>query len=351
MSKEPLLEVDNLKVHFHTERGRVTAVNGVSFSMEKGEIIGIVGESGCGKSVMSQSIIRLLDHTDSIEYEGQVRFENQNLLSLSASSLRAIRGADISIIFQDPLTSLNPVYTIGNQIAEVIRLHHRLSKKEANRKAVDILRLTGIPSPEIRANEYPHQLSGGMQQRAMIAMALACEPKLLIADEPTTALDVTIQAQILELIVELNEKLGMGVLFITHDLGVVSEICTSVKVMYLGQIVEETTTERLFETPLHPYTQGLIKSIPKLDGDRHEKLHVIEGTVPSLSDIPQGCSFSTRCPYADAKCLQEQPVMETVQAYHRVKCWHYDKIKAELRLVEGGAIEHGTSESRSSSRA
>ncbi|MEX2460752.1 MAG: ABC transporter ATP-binding protein [Paenibacillaceae bacterium] len=326
MNKEPLLEVKHLKTHFHTERGKVTAVNGVSFSMNSGEIIGIVGESGCGKSVMSQSILRLLEHTDSIEYEGEVLFNNQDLLSMPLSKLRAIRGDEISIIFQDPLTSLNPVYTIGNQIEEVLRLHQKMSKKEAHIKAIEILRLTGIPSPEIRVNEYPHQLSGGMQQRAMIAMALSCEPKLLIADEPTTALDVTIQAQILELIVDLNQKLGMGVLFITHDLGVVAEICTRVKVMYLGQIVEDTTTERLFETPLHPYTQGLIKSIPQLDGNRHEKLYVIEGTVPSLADIPQGCSFSTRCPYADGQCFNEEPLMETVHAEHSVKCWHYAKI-------------------------
>lgn len=333
MSSEPLLEVNNLKTHFQTARGKVTAVNGVSFTMNKGEIIGIVGESGCGKSVMSQSIIRLLDHTDSIEYEGEVLFENQDLLKLSPSKLRSIRGDQISIIFQDPLTSLNPVYTIGNQIEEVIRLHQKVSKKEARQKAIDILRLTGIPSPETRVDEYPHQLSGGMQQRAMIAMALACEPKLLIADEPTTALDVTIQAQILELIVELNQKLGMGVLCITHDLGVVAEICTSVKVMYLGQIVEETTTDRLFTTPLHPYTQGLIKSIPKLEGNRHEKLHVIEGTVPSLSDRPRGCSFSTRCPFADAQCFNREPVMETVHPEHRVKCWHADRINN----LKGGA--------------
>lgn len=326
MSSEPLLAVNQLKTHFQTARGRVTAVNGVSFTMNKGEIIGIVGESGCGKSVMSQSIIRLLDHTDSIEYEGEILFDNQNLLTLPESKLRSIRGDQISIIFQDPLTSLNPVYTIGNQIEEVIRLHQKVSKKEARQKAIDILRLTGIPSPERRVDEYPHQLSGGMQQRAMIAMALACEPKLLIADEPTTALDVTIQAQILELIAELNQKLEMGVLFITHDLGVVSEICTSVKVMYLGQIVEETTTERLFTTPLHPYTQGLIQSIPKLEGDRHEKLHVIEGTVPSLSDRPRGCSFSTRCPFADAQCFNREPEMETIHPDHRVKCWHVDRI-------------------------
>lgn len=339
MSKEPLLEVNNLKTHFHTERGKVTAVNGVSFSMNSGDIIGIVGESGSGKSVMSQSIMRLLDHTDAVEYEGEVNFENENLLSLSQSRLRAIRGDQISMIFQDPLTSLSPVYTIGNQIGEAIRLHQKKSKKEAHQQAIEILRMTGIPSPEVRVNEYPHQLSGGMQQRAMIAMALSCEPKLLIADEPTTALDVTIQAQILELIADLNRKMGMGVLFITHDLGVVSEICTGVKVMYLGQIVEEAPTEKLFQTPLHPYTQGLIQSIPKLEGDRDEPLHVIEGTVPSLTDIPQGCGFSTRCPYADELCRTSEPPMRTAATEHHVKCWHYETINK----LEGSETTVGTS--------
>ena len=298
MTTTPLLQVNHLKTHFHTERGRVTAVNDISFTVNKGEIIGIVGESGCGKSVMSQSIVRLLEHTDPVEYEGEVVFEGQDLLALPLKKLQKIRGNDISIIFQDPLTSLNPVYTIGNQIIEVLRYHQKLSKKEAREKAIDMLRLTGIPSPETRIDDYPHELSGGMQQRAMIAMALACRPKLLIADEPTTALDVTIQAQILDLIVDLNEQLGMGVLFITHDLGVVADVCTSVKVMYLGQIIEESPTDGLFEKPLHPYTQGLIQSIPQLDGDRHAPLHVIEGTVPPLSNVPVGCNFAARCPFA-----------------------------------------------------
>jgi len=337
MSERTLLEVKHLKTHFHTDRGKVTAVNDVSFTMNKGEIVGIVGESGCGKSVMSQSIMRLLDHTDAISYEGQVIFDEQDLFKLSPAQMRAIRGEEISIIFQDPLTSLNPVYTIGNQLEEVIRLHQKKTKKEARQKAIDMLRLTGIPAPEQRVREYPHQLSGGMQQRVMIAMALACEPKLLIADEPTTALDVTIQAKILDLIAELNSELGMGVLFITHDLGVVAEICTSVKVMYMGQIVEEARTEQLFRKPLHPYTQGLIKSIPKLDGSRYEKLHVIEGTVPSLANIPQGCSFSERCPFADEKCRSQQPPAERAEASHLVKCWHYKEISS---LKGGEAVGH-----------
>ncbi|OUS68791.1 peptide ABC transporter ATP-binding protein [Paenibacillus sp. MY03] len=334
----PLLAINQLKTHFHTERGKVTAVNGVSFSVEQGEIIGIVGESGCGKSVMSQSIVRLLDHTDDISYEGEVLFDGRDLLRLSPAELRAVRGNDIAIVFQDPQASLNPVYTIGEQIGEVIRLHQGLSKKQARQRTIDMLRLTGIPSPEVRVDEYPHELSGGMQQRAMIAMALSCEPRLLIADEPTTALDVTIQAQILDLIVSLNERLGMGVLFITHDLGVVAEICTGVKVMYLGQIVEETTTERLFESPLHPYTQGLIASIPRLDGDRREKLHVIEGSVPSLANAPKGCGFSTRCPYADVKCRETEPPLRQHRSDHGVKCWHYEAIAEGWR---GEAADHG----------
>ena len=328
MEKAPLLQVKNLKVHFHTEHGKLTAVDGVSFTVHKGEIVGIVGESGCGKSVMSQSIIRLLEHTDPVEYEGEVLFENQDLLSMPLSRLREIRGNEISVIFQDPLSSLNPVYTIGDQIEEVLRLHQKLSKKEAREKAVELLRLTGIPSPETRVHEYPHQLSGGMQQRAMIAMALACRPKLLIADEPTTALDVTIQAQILDLIVELNRTLGMAVLFITHDLGVVSEICDTVKVMYLGQVVEEAAADELFASPLHPYTQGLIRSIPKLEGDRDERLHVIEGTVPSLSNVPQGCRFSTRCPFATELCHREEPAMRTAGTGRSVKCWHAEQINS-----------------------
>lgn len=331
----PLLEIKSLKTHFHTERGKVTAVNGVSFTMEQGEIIGIVGESGCGKSVMSQSIIRLLDHTDAISYEGEVLLDGRDLLRLSRSEMRGVRGNDIAVIFQDPLTSLNPVQSIGRQIAEAIILHQGLSKKQAREKAIDILKLTGIPSPEKRVDDYPHELSGGMQQRAMIAMALSCQPRLLIADEPTTALDVTIQAQILELIVSLNETMGMGVLFITHDLGVVAEICTGVKVMYLGQIVEETSTERLFASPLHPYTQGLIASIPRMDRDRGEKLHVIEGAVPSLANVPQGCSFSTRCPYADDTCREQEPPMRDAGGGHRVKCWHYEEIAG----LTGGAAD------------
>lgn len=326
MEKQPLLEVNDLKTHFHTDRGRVTAVDGISFHVNKGEILGVVGESGCGKSVMSQSIMRLFDEKYTAKYEGEICYKGENLLKYSTSRMQKLRGNDISMIFQDPLSSLNPVYTIGDQIRESILLHQKVPKKEAYAKAIEMLKLTGISAPEKRVDEYPHQLSGGMQQRAMIAMALSCQPKLLIADEPTTALDVTIQAQILDLILQLNQQLGMGVIFITHDLGVVAEICTRVMVMYLGQIVEEADKDSLFSKPLHPYTRGLLKSIPQLDGDRSKMLHVIEGTVPSLNNVPVGCRFATRCPYADELCRESAPELRVYKGTQKVRCWHYEKI-------------------------
>jgi peptide/nickel transport system ATP-binding protein len=326
MANEPLLQIKELKTHFQTERGRVTAVDGINFHVEDGEILGVVGESGCGKSVTSQSILRLFDEKYNVQYEGDILFKGKNLLKIPMSKMQKIRGNDISMIFQDPLSSLNPVYTIGYQIAESIILHQKLSKKEAYKKAVNMLKLTGIPAPEKRVNEYPHELSGGMRQRVMIAMALACQPKLLIADEPTTALDVTIQAQILDLIIGFNQELDMGVIFITHDLGVIAEICTRVVVMYLGQIVEEADVESLFSNPLHPYTKGLIQSIPQLDGDKSKKLHVIEGTVPSLYDVPKGCRFASRCPFADELCKEEMPELQVHHTYHKVRCWHYERI-------------------------
>lgn len=329
MSQQPLLEVDGLRTHFHTERGRVTAVDGVTFHVEEGEILGVVGESGCGKSVTSQSILRLFDEKYTAAYEGEIRFQGTNLLALPMGKMQHIRGNDIAMIFQDPLSSLNPVYTVGHQIAEAILLHQNISKKDAYAKALDMLKLTGIPAPEKRMGEYPHQLSGGMRQRVMIAMALACEPKLLIADEPTTALDVTIQAQILDLIRDLNRDLNMGVIFITHDLGVVAELCTRVVVMYLGQIVEEADIDSLFTRPLHPYTKGLMKSIPQLDGDRTQKLHVIDGIVPSLHNVPKGCRFAPRCPFADDTCIEQPPELETHSDGQKVRCWHADKIMKE----------------------
>lgn len=329
--EQTLLDVKDLKTHFYTEKGRVTAVDGVSFDVNKGEILAVVGESGCGKSVTSQSILRLFDEKNVADHEGEVVFNGKNLLKLSKQKMQKIRGKEIAMIFQDPSSSLSPVYTVGYQIAEAVVLHQKVSKKEAYERAVEMLTLTGIPSPEKRVNEYPHQLSGGMQQRVMIAMALACQPKLLIADEPTTALDVTIQAQILELIVDLNEKLEMGVIFITHDLGVVAEVCSRVVVMYLGQIVEEAPVADLFEQPLHPYTKGLIKSIPQLDVDRNEALHVIQGSVPSLDNVPKGCRFAARCPYASQLCREKPPELRNYQN-QKVRCWHAEEIKEKEEL-------------------
>lgn len=323
---EKLLEVSGLSTFFHTERGKVQALKNISFHVKEGEILGIVGESGCGKSVTSQSILRLYDEKHLVEYNGTISFRGKNLLEIPMKEMEHIRGNNISMIFQDPLSSLDPVYTIGSQISQVLRTHKKISKKEALEKAIELLKLTGIPSPEKRVHQYPHQLSGGMQQRVMIAIALACEPKLLIADEPTTALDVTIQAQILELIQELNEKMGMGIMLITHDLGVVAEVCSRVIVMYLGQVVEEADVISLFNNPLHPYTKGLIKSIPQMDGDRSKDLYVIQGNVPSLENAPKGCGFSTRCPFATDKCRQENPELTTLSDQQKVRCWHYAEI-------------------------
>lgn len=334
--EQELLTIKNLKTTFSTEKGRVTAIDGVTFSVAAGETLGVVGESGCGKSVTAESIMRLLEEK-STQYEGEINYKGKDLLHLSEEAMREIRGNEISMIFQDPMTSLNPVYTIGNQIAESIIIHQKLSKAEAYEKAVDMLRLTGIPSPEKRIHEYPHELSGGMRQRVMIAMALSCKPNLLIADEPTTALDVTIQAQILDVINDLKQELNMGVIMITHDLGVVAEICSRVVVMYLGQVIEEADVKTLFKEPKHPYTKGLLKSIPQIDGDRSQKLHVIEGTVPSLENTPKGCRFAPRCVFADEKCKNEAPELETVSSQQKVRCWHYDKIlKGEG--VENAAI-------------
>lgn len=326
MTKAPLLELKELKTHFSTERGKVTAVDGVSFHVEEGEILGVVGESGCGKSVTSQSILRLFDEKRLVSYEGEVNFKGDNLLNYSNSQMEKLRGNEIAMIFQDPLSSLNPVFTIGSQIAEAILLHQDVTKKVAYERALEMLKLTGIPAPEKRLYEYPHELSGGMRQRVMIAIALSCEPQLLIADEPTTALDVTIQAQILQLIEDLNKKLDMGVIFITHDLGVVAEICTRVAVMYLGQIVEVANIEDIFKQPLHPYTKGLMKSVPQLDGDRSLELHVIEGTVPSLNNVPSGCRFASRCAFADELCIESQPELREFKDGQQVRCWHAEKI-------------------------
>ncbi|EOH91024.1 ABC transporter ATP-binding protein [Enterococcus pallens] len=320
-----ILEIKQLKVKFPIHKKWLPAVDEVDLTIHAGEIIGIVGESGSGKSVMSQSILRLRDHDTAVKYEGEILFEGNDLLQDSLAQLREIRGNDISIIFQDPLNSLSPVHTVEKQLSEVITLHKQVSKDEAKKRSIEMLHLTGIPDPAACLKKYPFELSGGMQQRVMIAMALACEPKLLIADEPTTALDVTIQEQILRLIKELNETLGMSVLFITHDMGVVAKLCHRIKVMYLGQIVENAATEELFAEPLHPYTEGLISCIPHLETKRGEPLPTIPGTVPSLSEIPKGCHFCTRCKYADERCFQEQPPMIEARPDHFVKCWKYDE--------------------------
>ncbi|ASV68113.1 MULTISPECIES: ABC transporter ATP-binding protein [Cytobacillus] len=323
-----LLEVENLKTVFSSERGPVTAVDGVTFKVKHGEVLGLVGESGCGKSVTAESIMRLLNEKHT-KYEGEILFNKKDLLKLTMNDMLDIRGNKISMIFQDAMTSLNPVYTIGNQIVEAIMIHQNLNKNEANEKAIEMLRLTGIPSPEKRIYEYPHEISGGMRQRVMIAMALSCKPNLLIADEPTTALDVTIQAQILDVINDLKEELNMGVIMITHDLGVVAEVCTRVVVMYLGQIIEEAEVNELFTKPLHPYTKGLLKSIPKIDGDRNERLHTIQGVVPSLSEVPKGCRFAPRCEFATERCLGEAPLIEDYNENHKIRCWNYRDILVE----------------------
>ena len=324
--KEKILEVKNLTTSFKTERGLMKAVDGVSFYVNKGEILGVVGESGCGKSVTSQSILRLYDEKYLVVYDGEILFDGKNIFDLSEKEMQSVRGKDIAMVFQDALSSLNPVFTVGNQIIEVLKLHQNMNKEEARKHAIEMLRLVGIPSPEKRIDQYPHELSGGMRQRVMIAIALSCQPKLLIADEPTTALDVTIQAQIMELIVELNEKLDMGVILITHDLSVVAETCSRVAVMYLGQIVEEADVNTIFDQPRHPYTLGLIKSIPNVEEKRRDRLFVIEGMVPLLSQIPQGCRFRPRCPYATERCAQEMPELVPIGDTHSVRCWNYDRI-------------------------
>lgn len=342
----PLLEVNHLKTRFATELGEVTAVDGVSLRVEAGETVGLVGESGCGKSVTSLSILRLFGKHSGTKLSGEIYFEGKELLKASMEELQEIRGNRISMIFQDPMSSLNPVYTVGNQIAESLVLHQQLSRKAAHEKTVEMLSLVGIPSPEKRLNDYPHQLSGGMRQRVMIAMGLCCHPRLLIADEPTTALDVTIQAQILDLMMGLQEQLQMGILLITHDLGVVAEACDRVLVMYLGQIVEEASVETLFENPKHPYTIGLMKSIPTLEGKRGQKLHVIEGIVPSLHQIPHGCRFAPRCPLADEKCRNHPPDLFEVAENHQVRCWHHGKIdvRGGDRFAFGKEGERGTAD-------
>ena len=324
---EPLLRVEDLRTHFELRRGVVKAVDGVSFALAPHETLAIVGESGCGKSITALSLMRLVPDPPGRIVGGAVKLEGRDLLVLDDEAMRAVRGKDMAMIFQEPMTSLNPVMTIGRQIAEAVLLHERLGRRQALEKAVEMLRLTGIPEPRQRAKEYPHQLSGGMRQRAMIAMALACNPKLLIADEPTTALDVTIQAQILDLILDLQRKLGTAVILITHDLGVVAETAQRVIVMYAGRKVEEAPVEELFARPQHPYTHGLMASIPRLPSMRGdvlntpERLQEIPGTVPALTDLPPGCVFAPRCVHADDRCRIAYPDYEEKRPGHWAACW------------------------------
>ncbi len=317
----PLLEVRNLTTRFYTEDGVVQAVNGVSFHLNRGEALGIVGESGSGKSVTWLSIMRLIPSPPGRIEAGEVIFDGVDLMQLSEEEMQKIRGRRIAMIFQDPMTSLNPVLTIHRQMTEGMILHLGLSEDEARERAIELLRMVGIPSPEKRIDNYPHQFSGGMRQRVMIAMALSCNPELLIADEPTTALDVTIQAQILEIIRDLQKELGMAVAYITHDLGVIAGMTERVLVMYAGRIVEEASTEELFENPRHPYTIGLLNSIPRLDEERGRRLHPIRGLPPSLIDLPPRCAFAPRCDYVQEKCLQARPELRTVGEDHRSACF------------------------------
>jgi len=328
----PVIEVKGLQTYLFTRSGIVKAVDDVSFSLRRGETLAVVGESGCGKSMTALSIMRLVPNPPGKIVGGTITLEGKNLLQLAEAEMRDIRGNDISMIFQEPMTSLNPVMTIGHQVAEAVQLHQDLSRNEAHEKAVDMLRLVKIPEPAQRAREYPHQLSGGMRQRAMIAMALACNPRVLIADEPTTALDVTIQAQILDLILELQKELGTALILITHNLGVVAETAQRVIVMYAGKKVEEAEVDALFAQPLHPYTHGLLASIPRLEiiAGRNSasvgRLKEIPGMVPALTNLPPGCTFAPRCAFADDRCRAQFPPYEQLRPGHWAACWHSERL-------------------------
>ncbi|MBS4205975.1 ABC transporter ATP-binding protein [Lederbergia citrea] len=330
---ENLLEVKDLHVSFHTYAGEVKAVRGVDFVVKEGETVAIVGESGCGKSVTAKSIMKLLPSPPVKYKQGSINFRGKNLLATSEKEMQRIRGNQISMIFQDPMTSLNPTSKIGNQIMEALLRHNKIGRKEAYKKALNMLELVGIPQPSKRINQYPHEYSGGMRQRAMIAMALACNPRLLIADEPTTALDVTIQAQILELMKDIQQKTGTSIILITHDLGVVADMCDRVVVMYAGQVVETGTVQELFAKPQHPYTKGLLKSVPRLDMDKKQPLAPIIGTPPDLLDPPQGCPFYARCEYAMQVCKNNNPAFEEVSNGQYAACWlHHPMAKKRVSV-------------------
>ncbi|UCH27941.1 MAG: ABC transporter ATP-binding protein [Trueperaceae bacterium] len=316
-----MLDVKDIRTRFHTQDGTVFAVNGISFELKEGELLGVVGESGSGKSVTMMSLLKLLPMPPAEIVSGTAFFEGKDLIKLDIDKMRNVRGGRIGFIFQDPMTSLNPVLTIGYQLTESLRVHLGMNRAQARKRAVELLQLVGIPSPGDRLNDYPHQFSGGMRQRVMIAIALSCDPKVLIADEPTTALDVTIQAQILELVKRLRQELGMSIVWITHDLGVVAGMADRVMVMYGGFVVERAAVKELYGNPQHPYTRGLLNSLPRLDAERAERLENIEGQPPSLFSEPTACPFAPRCPYAFERCLEENPLLEEIGCSHEVACW------------------------------
>ncbi len=324
-----LIKLENLRTRFHTEDGIVNAVNGVSYEMAQGEVLGVVGESGCGKSVHALSIMRLIQIPPGEIYDGKIWFDGRDLLTLDEKEIRQVRGRDIAMVFQDPMSSLNPVYTVGFQIVEALTLHTDLNRKAARERAAELLSLVGIPEAKKRLDNYPHQFSGGMRQRAMIAMALSCEPKLLIADEPTTALDVTIQAQIIDLVIRLKEELGMGVMWITHDLGIVAEMAHKINVMYAGYIIERGSAQDIFKRTKHPYTMGLLGSLPNIDEAPGTKLFSIPGLPPDLVRLPKGCPFFARCAYREERCKNEMPPLEEAENEgHIVACWRWREIQA-----------------------
>jgi len=327
-----LLDVKNLKTEFHTQDGIVHAVNGVSFTVDEGETLGLVGESGCGKSVSMLSVMRLIPMPPGKIVSGQVLFQGRDLVQVDDEEIRSVRGNKIAMVFQDPMTSLNPVLTIGTQISEALELHLGMTKEQARKRSVELLKMVGIPEAENRLDDYPHQFSGGMRQRVMIAMALSCSPQLLIADEPTTALDVTIQAQIVDIVKRLKRELGMAVIWITHDLGVIAGLADRINVMYAGFVIESAATKELFSNPLHPYTLGLLGSIPRLDESVKSKLTPIEGLPPDLIDMPKGCPFYDRCRYRTEKCENENPPLELGAVRHWVACWNWQEVRKQRKL-------------------
>jgi peptide/nickel transport system ATP-binding protein len=340
---EKILEIRNLTTGFPADGEVVKATDRVTLTVEKGQTLCLVGESGSGKSVTSLSVMRLIDYAGGIILNGSILFRGDDLAAKTQDEMLPIRGNKIAMIFQDPMSALNPVFTIGDQIAESLMLHQKLSKAEAWRRAVDMLRLVGIPAPEVRVKQYPHELSGGMCQRVVIAIALACNPELLIADEPTTALDVTVQAQILELLQRLKRELGMSILLITHDMGVAAGMADRIAIMYAGTIVEEGTVEEIFDHPSHPYTIGLLQSIPGLEGERGGELHTIKGTIPSMKQLPGGCRFHPRCPHAADICREEEPALKAIRPDHKAACWRCDEAtKLLFEDMDGSADDGGT---------